>query len=33
MTASVDINTGKKTVLSYIADPILRVFNESLRER
>jgi adhesin transport system membrane fusion protein len=33
MTASVDINTGKKTVLSYIADPILKVFNESLRER
>lgn len=33
MTASVDISTGKKTVLSYIADPIVKVFNESLRER
>ncbi len=33
MTAAVDINTGKKTVLSYISDPIVRVFNESLRER
>lgn len=33
MTVSVDIQTGRKTVLAYLTDPISRVINESLRER
>ncbi len=33
MTASVDIKTGKKTVLAYIMKPILKAKNEALRER
>jgi adhesin transport system membrane fusion protein len=33
MIASVDIQTGEKTVLSYLAKPILRAKSEALRER
>jgi len=33
MTASVDILTGKKTVLDYLMKPILKAKNEALRER
>lgn len=33
MTASVDIKTGKKTVLDYLFEPIAKIINESLRER
>jgi len=33
MTASVDILTGKKTVLDYLLKPILKAKNEALRER
>jgi len=33
MIASVDIQTGEKTVLSYLAKPILRAQAEALRER
>lgn len=33
MIASVDIQTGEKTVLSYLAKPILRAQSEALRER
>jgi len=33
MIASVDIQTGQKTVLSYLAKPILRAQSEALRER
>ena len=33
MIASVDIQTGEKTVLSYLAKPILRARGEALRER
>ena len=33
MIASVDIKTGDKTVLSYLAKPILRARSEALRER
>jgi adhesin transport system membrane fusion protein len=33
MTATVDILTGKKTVLDYLLKPILKAKNEALRER
>jgi adhesin transport system membrane fusion protein len=33
MIASVDIQTGQKTVLSYLAKPIMRARSEALRER
>ncbi len=33
MIATVDIQTGQKTVLSYLAKPILRARSEALRER
>lgn len=33
MTASVDILTGKRTVLDHILDPVRRLANESFRER
>ncbi|MEO0908970.1 MAG: hypothetical protein AAFX96_01165 [Pseudomonadota bacterium] len=33
MIATVDIKTGKNTVLSYLMKPILRAQKESLRER
>jgi adhesin transport system membrane fusion protein len=33
MIATVDIQTGRKTVLSYLAKPILRAKGEALRER
>ena len=33
MTTSVDILTGKKTVLDYLLKPILKARNEALRER
>lgn len=33
MTASVDIRTGKKTVLNVVLGPVYKVVNEALRER
>jgi adhesin transport system membrane fusion protein len=33
MTTTVDILTGKKTVLDYLLKPILKAKNEALRER
>lgn len=33
MVASVDIESGRKTVLDYLLKPVLRVRNEALRER
>jgi len=33
MVASVDILTGKKSVLDYLLKPILKARNEALRER
>ena len=33
MVASVDIITGKKSVLSYLLKPIIRARSEALRER
>ncbi len=33
MTASIDILTGKKSVLSYLLKPILRAKQNALRER
>lgn len=33
MTASIDIQTGRRSVLSYLVEPILRVGSEALRER
>ncbi len=33
MVAQIDIQTGRKTVLSYLAKPILRAQSEALRER
>jgi adhesin transport system membrane fusion protein len=33
MIGSVDIQTGQKTVLSYLAKPILRAKSEALLER
>ena len=33
MTASVDIMTGKKTVLQYVINPIRRASQVALRER
>jgi adhesin transport system membrane fusion protein len=33
MTASVDILTGKKSVLDYLLKPIIKAQNEALRER
>jgi len=33
MIATVDIQTGRKTVLSYLAKPLLRARSEALRER
>jgi adhesin transport system membrane fusion protein len=33
MTASVDILTGKKSVLDYLLKPIIKAKNEALRER
>ena len=33
MVATVDIQTGEKTVLSYLAKPLLRAQSEALRER
>ncbi|SQA82044.1 membrane fusion protein of T1SS [Citrobacter freundii] len=33
MVASVDILTGKKTILSYLLKPIIRARAEALRER
>jgi adhesin transport system membrane fusion protein len=32
MTATVDIQTGRRTVLSYLVEPLLRVRSEALRE-
>ncbi len=33
MLASVDIMTGKKTILNYLLNPILRAKKNALRER
>ena len=33
MVASIDIQTGSKTVLTYLMKPILRAKSEALRER
>ena len=33
MTVTVDILTGKKTVMDYLLKPILKAKNEALRER
>jgi adhesin transport system membrane fusion protein len=33
MVASVDIQTGRKSVLSYLGKPVLRASSEALRER
>ncbi|MFC6639766.1 HlyD family efflux transporter periplasmic adaptor subunit [Sulfitobacter sediminilitoris] len=33
MVATVDIQTGRKTVLSYLGKPVLRASAEALRER
>ncbi len=33
MTATIDILTGEKSVLSYIAKPLLKVKAEAFRER
>jgi membrane fusion protein, adhesin transport system len=33
MTAEVDVLTGRKTVLSYLLKPVLRVHSKALRER
>jgi membrane fusion protein, hemolysin D len=32
MTAAAEINVGKRTVISYLLDPVIRLFDESLRE-
>jgi hypothetical protein len=33
MTASVDIVTGRRTVLTYLFKPLVRGMNQALRER
>jgi adhesin transport system membrane fusion protein len=33
MTATVEIKTGRQTVLRYLTKPITKTLNESLRER
>jgi HlyD family secretion protein len=33
MTLSAEIITGKRTVIAYFLYPVIRVFDESLRER
>jgi adhesin transport system membrane fusion protein len=33
MTATVEINTGRKTVLRYLTKPITKTFSESMGER
>jgi hemolysin D len=32
MTASAEINVGKRTIISYLLDPVVRLFDEGLRE-
>ena len=32
MTATAEIVIGKRTIISYLLDPIVRLFDESLRE-
>jgi hemolysin D len=32
MTSAAEINVGKRTVISYLLDPVVRLFDESLRE-
>lgn len=32
MTTTAEINIGKRTVISYVLDPVIRLFDESLRE-
>jgi adhesin transport system membrane fusion protein len=33
MTASIDVQTGRSTVLNYIAKPILRAFSGAMSEK
>jgi adhesin transport system membrane fusion protein len=33
LTATVEINTGRKTVLRYLTKPIIKTFSESMGER
>ena len=32
MTSTAEILVGKRTIISYLLDPVIRVFDESLRE-
>jgi multidrug efflux pump subunit AcrA (membrane-fusion protein) len=32
MTTSAEIIVGKRTIISYLLDPVIRVFDESMRE-
>lgn len=32
MTATAEINVGKRTIVSYVMDPVIRLFDEGLRE-
>ena len=32
MTATAEIKVGRRTIISYLLDPIVRLFDESLRE-
>ena len=32
MTATAEINVGKRTIVSYVLDPVIRLFDEGLRE-
>lgn len=32
MTTTAEINIGKRTIISYVLDPIIRLFDEGLRE-
>ena len=32
MTTTAEINVGKRTIVSYVMDPVIRLFDEGLRE-
>ena len=32
MTATAEIKVGRRTIISYLLDPIVRLFDEGLRE-
>jgi len=32
MTATAEIQVGRRTIISYLLDPIVRLFDEGLRE-